>query len=392
LTDIKLEKGYALEEAIRGYFLSNGYYVVRGVPFVYRGYDVTDIDIWAYERPSSLSRHRVIVDCKNKTTPKAIERIFWTKGLAEVLGAEEAVVATTEKRSEIAEFGRRHGVMILDGAFLNNLFKASEVKSARLTEEQFTEMVSAYTPVKGVGDWKTRLRKSKQPLAGSLNFSSVNYWLEAGSYFAEQMQIVATHREAACRMVYLLVSFAAIALDYSLREYAFSDSDKRFAVVEQGLRTGSPGAASTSNVLDLATALIEQYAPENKGVATRIRQRLAEDLDKLPTKMLAQFICKPSVSSQLFEIAKNFEAAAYSVTFTAPHELGTLPKSFFLLFLDFWRMDRVSVLDGFQRPAGILISELNKAPATPADYGSTKAELKAAQPELTGLTASDEDD
>ena len=116
-----LSKGYRMEELLRRYFIRSGYFTVRGVPFVYEGFDVTDIDIWLYDRPSPVSRHRIIVDTKNKSTPKAIERIFWTKDLQQVLGVEQSIVATTNKRPAVSDFGREQDVLILDGPFLDRL-------------------------------------------------------------------------------------------------------------------------------------------------------------------------------------------------------------------------------------------------------------------------------
>ena len=72
-----INKGFVMEELLRNYFLRAGYYAVRGVPFVYQEFDVTDIDIWLYGRMSAVSREITIVDAKNKKTPQAIERIFW---------------------------------------------------------------------------------------------------------------------------------------------------------------------------------------------------------------------------------------------------------------------------------------------------------------------------
>lgn len=41
-------KGQKMEEILRIYFLKSGYYVSRGIPFKYRNFDVTDIDLWLY--------------------------------------------------------------------------------------------------------------------------------------------------------------------------------------------------------------------------------------------------------------------------------------------------------------------------------------------------------
>src|SRR6266481_1525900 len=91
-------KGYRLEEALRNYFLIAGLYVVRGVPLRLEGEDLTDIDLWLYERPSGSARRRLVVDAKFKSKPKAAERLFWTKGLSEFLRMDGAYVATTDSR------------------------------------------------------------------------------------------------------------------------------------------------------------------------------------------------------------------------------------------------------------------------------------------------------
>jgi hypothetical protein len=113
-----LGKGYLAEEMLRAYFSRAGYFVVRGVPFCYEGFDVTDIDLWLYSRSSSVSREIAIVDAKNKKTPQAIERIFWIKGLQKAVGASKAIVATTDRRPEVKEFGKQLDVVVLDGSFL----------------------------------------------------------------------------------------------------------------------------------------------------------------------------------------------------------------------------------------------------------------------------------
>ncbi|WP_206206140.1 hypothetical protein, partial [Pseudomonas viridiflava] len=69
----QLLKGPAAEEAIRNYFLSIGYFVVRGCAFKYNQFDVTDIDLFLYGKSSAFSRERLNADIKNKKTPQALE-------------------------------------------------------------------------------------------------------------------------------------------------------------------------------------------------------------------------------------------------------------------------------------------------------------------------------
>ncbi len=347
--DDRLQKGYLMEEVLRLYFIRSGHYTVRGVPFVYQGFEVTDIDIWAYDRPSPVSRQRIIVDCKNKSTPKAIERIFWTKGLQNVLGVEQAIVATTDKRLEVAEFGREHGIVIFDGNFLAKLQKSSESLEERLTEEQFLELLATYSPVKPGGDWKARVKAAKIPFAQNLGYSAINRWIDDARFFAEQVQVVSTHEEVACRVLYLLLSFATIALDFSLKDLAFSEASIRLKSINDGLRHGSPGAANTDQVLRLAMGLIEHYVPESRNVAGKVRDRLNKDLDGLSTRMLAEYICKPNVSQDLFNVAKELENAAYKRQFVAPSSLGVASKSLLALFIDYWNMDRNRIFNAFAR-------------------------------------------
>ena len=112
-------KGWDLEELLRAYFLRAGFYAVRGVPLRISGEDLTDVDIWLYERPTGSSRRRQIVDAKSKNRPKAIERFLWTKGLKELLGVDGAYVATTNSRSMLRPISRKLGISLLDGADLN---------------------------------------------------------------------------------------------------------------------------------------------------------------------------------------------------------------------------------------------------------------------------------
>jgi hypothetical protein len=339
-----LPKGYHMEELLRRYFIHAGYFTVRGVPFVYEGFEVTDIDIWLYERPSSVSRHRIIVDTKNKSTPKAIERIFWTKGLKEVLGVEQAIVATTDKRAAVSDFGKEQDVLILDGAFLNKLGKSSERFETRLTEEQFIELLRTYRPTKEGGDWKGRYRAAKRPLARDLGYNAINGWLIEAKFFAEQAQLVVTHREVALRMVYIFLSFIAIAFDFVLRDLAFAESPAKLAAINDGLRHGSQGAPGTKRLLELSTGLIEQYAPEYRSLSPRIRERLTKELDAIPTNLLAEYFAKSSVSHELFTVAKELEAAAYNTVFVPPHSLSPTAKGMIGVLFDFWEMDRRAIL------------------------------------------------
>ena len=99
--NISGDKGAVAEEALRAYFCSIGYFVVRSVPFVYKNYEITDVDLWLYVKATSLSAERICVDVKRKRTPQAMERVLWTRGLKDLLGVDRAIVVTTDNRPEI---------------------------------------------------------------------------------------------------------------------------------------------------------------------------------------------------------------------------------------------------------------------------------------------------
>src|SRR5205085_8304786 len=105
------DKGDDAEELLREYFLCLNYYVARGVHFTYGGEDITDVDLWLYQRQSPVSRQRINVDIKNKKTPQAIERILWARGLQATLGLDQCIVATTDNRPTVVDFGRDHNVV-----------------------------------------------------------------------------------------------------------------------------------------------------------------------------------------------------------------------------------------------------------------------------------------
>ena len=117
----RLPKGAALEEVLRAYFLRAGFFVIRGVPFRFADDDLTDVDLWLYERPTGTSRRVQICDIKYKQRPKAIERIFWTRGLADALDVDGAYIATTDKRKNIREIANKLDLQLIDGADIQRI-------------------------------------------------------------------------------------------------------------------------------------------------------------------------------------------------------------------------------------------------------------------------------
>lgn len=136
-------KGIAMEELLRNYFDSSGFYAVRGAYLKIDGSAVTDIDIWLYNKSSPLTRERINVDCKNKKSSQARERIIWTKGIQNIIKTDKCIVATRDKSPQVKAFGFQNEVIVMTGDFISDLFNSSLIKqNKRLTEEEFYNIIT----------------------------------------------------------------------------------------------------------------------------------------------------------------------------------------------------------------------------------------------------------
>ena len=338
-----LPKGPKMEELLRSYFLKSGYYVVRGVPFVYEGFDVTDIDLWLYSRTSSVSREIALVDAKNKKTPQAIERIFWVQGLRIATKATNAIVATTEKRQEVKDFGRDLGVLVLDGSFLGRLANTDDPNAARLSDEEFFARINEYALSKLDGDWRGRIVLSKSLLAKSLSFDSCNEWLGQGRFFAEQSITKGIQRETALRCLYLMCSFVAIAVDFCMKELSFHEQSERSVLVKDGFTYGSRGSSGLKKILNVAMGLVEEHTNDGPAISRQVRISVEKQLAQLNTAILGDFFSKNDVARSLFTVAREFEQLAMARNFTS-HEAASIElRSMFFCLLDYWEINRTAI-------------------------------------------------
>jgi len=339
---LTLSKGMMMEEQLRNYFLKAGYYVVRGVPFVYEGFNVTDIDLWLYSRASSVSREITLVDSKNKKTPQAIERIFWVQGLRIATKATNAIVATTDKRQEVKDFGRDLDVLVLDGNFLNKLTKSNDQSINRLSDEEFFAKINDYALSKLDGDWRGRVLLSKSLLAKSLSFDSCNEWLGQGRFFAEQSVMRGSVRETALRCLYLICSFIAISLDYCMKELSFYEQSERSVLIKDGFTYGSAkGSSGLKRVLNIAIGLVEEHANDGIAISRQVRASVQQQLDQLNTAILGEYFSKNDVARSLFTSAKEFEQLAMARDFTTHDAASIELRSMLYCLLDYWNIDRV---------------------------------------------------
>lgn len=336
-------KGPAAEEALRNYFLNIGYFVVRGCKFRYYEKDVTDIDLWLYDKGSAFRRERINVDIKNKKTPQAIERIFWAKGLQAILGLDACIVATTDSRPEVRSFGLEHGVSVLDGTFFGRLVRSGKSQQQRITEEDFLREIDSCSLGKLGGDWKGRYEQSKSRLLDSLSFDGANAWLNDIHYFLQQAVQTINVVSVEWRLVYTSVAYFLISVDFILREYVAADYEQRKQLLEDGFRYGSSGRSYTQKVGDLASALVTEYV-DRPGIKDEVRRALMEQAEAVRSDLLAEYLSKGAVPSMLFDLAKEFEAAAFQSTSLPPSSMSTGAKGLIGVLSDFFSIDRKKTL------------------------------------------------
>jgi hypothetical protein len=340
-----INKGYLMEEELRNYFLKAGYYVVRGMPVKYDGFDVTDIDLWLYARTSSLSREIAIVDVKNKKTPQAIERIFWVHGLKSVVHAHHAIVATTERRPSIKEFGKKLDILVLDGTFLSKLSRNTKTLNSRITEEEFHSQLSSYELAKVDGDWKGAIEDAKSYLAKGLNFDTCNALFEIANFFANCMLTRPSRLELATRCFYMVCSYIAICIDYIQKDYSFLEPHERQAFVMQGFSFGSMGESGMDNMLKLSMGLIKQFATDGTSTANSIQTNLKISLNEMRTNILAEYFSKNDVGKSLFLMAKELEARSKASNTLEVEPISIEMKSLIACFCDYWGLERRDFLD-----------------------------------------------
>jgi hypothetical protein len=335
----EMNKGYEIEEALRSYFLRRGFYVLRGVEFAHKTLLTTDIDLWLYNRPSGLTREQINVDIKSKKNPHTTERIFWTKGVQTVLGFDNCIVATSDKRPLIKEFGDKHNVIILDGHFLNKV--KDKKHEERLTEEELIDLIVSNEGLKNIQNWKEHLNTQKSSLLSSLDYSSCIDTLESIKQYFEHSIVLKQKQQAACRLVYLFISYFLIKIDYILKDLAFYDNDERRDRIDKGLKYGNFGESGLLSLIDTAKEITGLSGA--KGVDDVI---IAE-YGKLNTRILGEYFSKYEVGSVSFELAKYFESFAFSRDFIPPNSVRIEAQSLISVLLDYFEIGRMDFFNAF---------------------------------------------
>ena len=336
-------KGFAAEEALRGYFRHTGYFVVRGIPLTYRNYNVTDVDLWLYVKATSLAAERACVDVKRKRTPQAMQRVLWTKGLKEVLGVDQAIVVTSDNRPETRDFGVVHGVGILQGPFLQRVVK-SFPPSSRLTEDELISRLKTPCVVDSDVEWRSWFRRIKAMLLDSLNFDGCNNFLMAAKLLLDECLATGKPSEVPVRLLYAIIAYFLICLDYTSRMFVHLEAADRTAILTNGFRYGEAGRQRTEEIVQMSQQLLANAEKSGLFSDKALIGEFEKQVSEYPAEILGEYFAKTESLKNLFAVARSFEELAYSETLLLPHESPSEQKAVIGLICDLLGHDRKTII------------------------------------------------
>lgn len=343
-TKPQMHKGAVLEEVLRAYFLRAGFFVIRGVPFRFADEDLTDVDLWLYERPTGSFRRVQICDIKYKQRPKAVERIFWTHGLADALGVDGAYVATTDKRKSLRSVAEKLDLQIIDGTDIQRIQNSlSTLYPDRISDEQLIQELQVVDK-----EFRNRaLQEARFDILSSLSegFGAPSVVRALEVFCRLSSATVSYHpnsraARATGRLSYLAAAIACESLDYVSIGAAFRAMEERRELIVNAVRFGALSNENGQQSLKLAIALVEKYAPGGKGAATAVKEGIKRDLEHIPAEIVADQAVRLLKSDQLFMTGREFEMACYHVSLPPFDSLGLSAKSMLGALLDYAGIDR----------------------------------------------------
>ena len=350
----KGDKGYRLEELLRAYFLRAGFFVVRSVPFQDAGDDLTEIDLWLYERPTGSSRRRQIVDAKSRTRPKAVERLLWTKGLAQLLDVDGAYVATTDARPMLRSISKKLGISVLDGADIRRISQSEKVIFPdRISEEEFVGKITSIDKVRRSKEFQLQYHDIKFSLIDHFGAGTINRALDTFAFFAAAA--VTSHpntdaSEIALRLTYFAAAVVALSLDYIGSEVSFRAAEERQGALINAIRFGDIDETAGLERIRLAIGLLQKYAPTGEATARAVDLAVKQDFKSIPAEIIAEYVVKSTKPEELFQIARQLEHLAFLNAVTSFDGLGMEDKSFIAMLLDYSGVDRARFASCWSAP------------------------------------------
>jgi hypothetical protein len=349
-------KGFKTEELLRAYFLKAGFFVVRGIKLKIKDTELTDADLWVYERSATLARRRTVIDIKDKKRSQAAERLFFVSGLAQILGVEGAGVATTDKNPLLRDLARKSKILWIDGDDLQRLKKSDKVLYPdRLSEEEMFDKIDQLDKSRGGRRYRILAEDIKSSIGDRFGVSSANCAIEAFQVVA--VEAIKSHpksvsAEMLTRLAYFSCSLAAASLDFASADSALRPTEERCKLMSNAIRFGE-NAQDTFQKLEWTELALREYIENGASIAKKIKGKFLNDAGAFPAEDLAEIVIKLSNTNKLFEVAKALEAAAFRIYPVCFDDLATDAKSFVGAMLDFCSLDRRYFSDAMSKANAI---------------------------------------
>ena len=337
-------KGGSLEELVRAYFARQGFFALRGVSYRYEGEEVADIDVWLYGRQSPSVRTRTIVDVKNKRSPKAFERILWTRGMQIALNCDRAVVATTDDSDKVAGYARHQGVALLSKNFVTLLRDKLDIDE-RLSLEQFVENIQKNRNHKQDGDWLRRISEVKSALVSLHGYPAFNKAIAGFRFFAERIQTRSHHREQALRGVYLTAAVACVALDSAVEQTVYDKPERRYEAIFNGVTYGDAGDMRGQKSIKNVLAVIAKVMENGRVIAQGTKDALDKMLRDVRADIIAEYFSREQNAGTLFVVARELDDKAHSMNPSVTQKLSVSARSILGVYADFVRVQRTDLLN-----------------------------------------------
>lgn len=341
-----LPKGPMAEEVLRDYFLSLGYYVVRGIEIKYAGKSITDIDLWLYSRSTAVAREITNVDIKNKKRPTVAERIMWAKGVAAIYKFNRCIVVSSTQNDETRSFGKIHDVQVITKKFIDMYIDSAQkgMIAPHIYEEDLKAPFKAETFFSSRETFLSRLQVERQLLVDSLNFYGCNQHLQTIHQLFEYY-LITTNKVTCLRFLYLTISYFLITLDFISKDITFMDKEERMKILHEGFNFGDGGEKRAKEILDLATNFAVNSIPApSLFSADEIRHEVQSQIEQFP-KHFAEYFSGRDVMNRLFAIALEFNKNAYEPAVPEIVNLNSETKSIIAVMCDFWGLDRTIFLN-----------------------------------------------
>lgn len=339
------QKGFGLEEVVRHYFDRQGFFALRGVSLRFDSEEVTDIDVWLYSRQTASVRTRSIVDVKDKRSPKAFERVLWARGMQLALGADRAIVATTDTNPKVAQFAQQQRVSLLTKEFLDRLQKGLP-SDDRLSVEQFMQKITFFTNHKHDGDWIKQLQDAKSAVISLPGYQAFNRAISSFKFFAERTETRPQFKEAALRGAYFSAALACIALDSALERSLYEDAKTRYSSIENGVIYGDAGDARLQANINTVLSIMEQGIENGRSVARRTRGAINDLFGQIRAEIIAEFFARDHNAAQLFLVARELDRHAHLTDRNGIQQVSTEAKAILGVFADFVQVKRGPLLNG----------------------------------------------